>query len=209
MTLHRQDRAFAQRLLRGDEDAFEFFFEQNYSVIYRFALRRMSGDEQGAEEVAQATLCIAFRRISTYRGEAGLLTWVLTICRRQIATWYRDRGRHAAEIAVEDLDLKLAASLETLTDTADNPERRAQRAQIRERIASALDRLPATQRRALQWKYLEGHSVREISVRLEVTEKAAESVLSRARAGFREAFVLLDQAQTLGTSQSRTQGASS
>ncbi len=191
MTLHRQDRAFARRLLAGDEVAFDRFFHDHHPVAYRFALRRMDGDCEAAEEVAQATVCVALRRIATYRGEAALMTWVLTICRREVATWYRNRGRHAPEIAMEDLDRELGAALDTLMDAADDPERSAERAEVRTRIVRALDSLPPRHSSALRWKYIDGYSVREIAARLEASEKAAESVLSRARAGFREAYLLL------------------
>ena len=191
MTLHRQDRAFVGRLLNGDESAFDRFFHEHYPVAYRFALRRMDGDPGAAEEVAQATVCLALRRIATYRGEAALMTWVLTICRREIATWYRNRGRHAPEVAVEDLDREIAAALDVLLDAGDDPERSAERAEVRARIVRALDSLPPRHSSALRWKYIEGYSVREIAARLEASEKATESVLSRARVGFREAYVLL------------------
>ena len=55
----------------------------------------------------------------------------------------------------------------------------------------ALDYLPSRYSQALEWKYCEGLSVNEIAERLEVGAKAAESVLSRARVAFREAFATL------------------
>ena len=45
---------------------------------------------------------------------------------------------------------------------------------------------------ALEWKYAAGLSVREIAERLEISEKAAESLLTRARVVFREAFSVSD-----------------
>ncbi len=191
MNLHLEDRALAKRVRRGDERAFEAFFQRHFSVAYRFSLRRMGGDEAAAEEVAQSTVCTALARIGTYRGEAALLTWVLTICRREIANWYRAEGRHAAAVPVADLDDELASALESLTDTGDDPEKMAERAEVRERIQRALDRVHPRHRQALSWKYIQGRSVREISERLEVSEKAAESVLTRARNSFREAYLVL------------------
>jgi DNA-directed RNA polymerase specialized sigma24 family protein len=40
----------------------------------------------------------------------------------------------------------------------------------------------------LEWKYIDGLSVREMADRLGRTEKAVESVLFRARAAFRTLF---------------------
>jgi RNA polymerase sigma factor (sigma-70 family) len=52
----------------------------------------------------------------------------------------------------------------------------------------ALDHLPTRYGQALEWKYLEGLAVREIGQRLGLEPKAAESLLSRARASFRRVF---------------------
>ena len=41
---------------------------------------------------------------------------------------------------------------------------------------------------ALEMKYINGNSVAEIAKKLGIGEKAAESVLSRARVAFREGF---------------------
>ena len=47
-------------------------------------------------------------------------------------------------------------------------------------------------RSALEWKYIDKLSVREIAERLDVTEKAAESMLFRGRREFRERMLLKD-----------------
>jgi RNA polymerase sigma-70 factor (ECF subfamily) len=52
----------------------------------------------------------------------------------------------------------------------------------------ALDHLPGHYKEALVGKYLEGASVDEIGRRLDLRYKAAESLLTRARQAFREAF---------------------
>ena len=55
----------------------------------------------------------------------------------------------------------------------------------------ALDRFPPHYGNALEWKYLDDVPVKEIAVRLGVSPKAAESLLTRARDSFREAFSAL------------------
>ncbi len=55
-------------------------------------------------------------------------------------------------------------------------------------MEATLDALPGRYGEALEWKYIDGLSVREIAERLTLSEKAAESVLTRARESFREAI---------------------
>jgi len=52
-----------------------------------------------------------------------------------------------------------------------------------------MDELPEQHRVALEWKYVDKLSVREIAERLQTTEKAAESILFRARRTFRDRLI--------------------
>ena len=58
-------------------------------------------------------------------------------------------------------------------------------------MRATLDYLPARYACALEMKYIRGCSVDEIGEKLNISSKAAESVLSRARAAFKEGFMSL------------------
>ncbi|MGB5512046.1 MAG: sigma-70 region 4 domain-containing protein, partial [Woeseiaceae bacterium] len=55
-------------------------------------------------------------------------------------------------------------------------------------VKTTLEYLPANYATALEMKYIQGCSVAEIAARLNIGTKAAESVLSRARAAFKDGF---------------------
>jgi DNA-directed RNA polymerase specialized sigma24 family protein len=61
-------------------------------------------------------------------------------------------------------------------------------------VSAVMDRLSDDQRLALEWKYVDGLSVRQIAHRLDRTEKAGEATLYRARNSFREAFERVSRA---------------
>jgi RNA polymerase sigma-70 factor (ECF subfamily) len=58
-------------------------------------------------------------------------------------------------------------------------------------VQATLDHLPGRYGQVLEWKYIQGLSVDEIATRLGVGYKAAESLLTRARGAFRDAFGLV------------------
>ena len=58
-------------------------------------------------------------------------------------------------------------------------------------IQATLDNLPAHYGDVLEWKYVDGMSVKEIAAQLSVGPKAAESMLTRARTAFREAIATI------------------
>jgi RNA polymerase sigma-70 factor (ECF subfamily) len=182
-------RFLVARMLRGDESAFSDFFETYFAPLYRFALPRVGGDGSAAEDVVQTTLCRAMRKLSTYRGEAALLTWLCTICRREIATYFEQRSKVPPMVNISEELPEIRSALESLAASVEwRPEDAARRSETARLVQLVLDRLPDRYGDALEWKYIEGLSVNEIAAKLGVAPKAAESVLTRARVAFRDAF---------------------
>jgi RNA polymerase sigma-70 factor (ECF subfamily) len=181
------ERQWVERMLAGDERAFSAFFEDYYPRLYRFALPRVGRNAETAKDVVQATLIKAMRKLGDFRGEAALFTWVCQICRHQIADHVRAERRYSDKvILLEDSD-DVRAALESIEAPAsDDPLRRCDRAELRRLIHAVLDRLPGRYGDALEWRYIEGHSVEEIGQRLGIGHTAAQSLLARARVAFRD-----------------------
>jgi RNA polymerase sigma-70 factor (ECF subfamily) len=187
------ERSLVARMLGGDEEAFESFFELNFAPLYRFALKRAGGDAEAAEEIVQTTLCRAVRKLSSWRGEASLLTWLCAICRNEIASYYESKRKEPSMVDwTEDIP-EIRAAIESLSMRGSDELRRRT---IAGTVQSILDRLPARYGDALEWKYIEGLSVAEIATRLGVAVKAAESLLTRARVAFRDAFSAVQGMET-------------
>jgi RNA polymerase sigma-70 factor (ECF subfamily) len=186
MMIEGTDRFLVHRLLRGDEEAFSEFFNMSFGPLFRFALRRLDGDADTAEDIVQATLCRAVRKLGTWRGEAALLTWLMTICRHEIAESFERRMRIPPMTDLMDDTPEIRAALESLGSA--NAMRDAERSEIATAVQTVLDSLPAHYGDALEWKYIDGLSVAEIAERLAIGIKAAESMLTRARNAFRDGF---------------------
>lgn len=186
------DQQLVERLLRGDARAFDQFFNEYYPKLFRFVKRRLPGDSAMAEDVAQATICRALESLRTWRGEAALMTWLCTLCRRELSVRWRDAQPYAAGPALAEDDPEVRASLESLlTAEGSDPLLLAGQQELRASICAALDYLPAPYADILEWKYVRDMSVAEIAQRLGRSAKATESLLTRARDAFRETFTLL------------------
>ena len=84
---------------------------------------------------------------------------------------------------------EVRAALESLAAAeGSGPDEAARRGEIKRFVQVTLDSLPPRYGNALEWKYIEGLSVKEIADRLAVGPKAAESILTRARQAFRDGF---------------------
>ena len=181
------DRLLVKRLLGGDERAFDEFFRTCFPRLYRFALTRLNHDEDAAEEMAQATLCRAFSALGTYRGEAALFTWLCAICRHEIGAHLRRERKESTTSASLDDSPETQAALESIAVALETtPEDDLDRQNVARVVQTILDYLPAAYGDALEWKYVLGLSVKEIANRLNLSPKAAESLLTRAREAFRK-----------------------
>lgn len=189
MPVYLDDKRLVKQLLAGDQRAFDRFFEENFARLYRFAIVRLSDDPDGAREVVQIALTRAVRSLHTYRAESALFTWLCAICRNEINDWFRQQGRYRDHIVlVEDFPEVQAAVDSFQAPLEDSPERHYQRVEVMRLIQVALDRLPANYGNVLEWKYVEGHSVKEISARLEIGTEATQSLLARAKRAFADVY---------------------
>jgi len=186
-------------MLGGDESAFEEFFDTAYPILYRFSLVRLDFDRDAAADVAQAAICKAIGKLRTFRGEAALLTWLCTFCRHELYAFHRrNPGRFEVELAEDDPEIR--AALESLrASTVEDLETRLDHHKAASIVQRVLDHLPPRYADVLEWKYVDELPVQEIAVRLGLGLKAAESLLTRARRAFRDAFQAIAPAWAVGT----------
>lgn len=183
-----RDRALAREVAGGDAGAFDRFFREYFPRLFRFALARVGDDPALAEEVVQRTMCIVVRKMNSYRGEALLFTWLCQICRNELSAVYRQHGADLrADVPIDDHPA-VQAALESMIGEDFRPDAVRHREELAGFVRATLDYLPDNYATALEMKYIHGCTVAEIAHRLGVGDKAAESVLSRARAAFREGF---------------------
>ena len=185
---NEEERRLVERMRAGDERAFERFAERYLPGLYRFASRRLAPDRELTREIAQSTACKAIAGLDGYRGEAPLFTWLCACCANEIAAHFRRLSRRPQEVELEETGARAGLVGAVPTPAAVGPEERLLRLERGELVHAALDRLPESYARAVEWRYLEGLPVEEVARRLQTGYKAAESLLSRARKAFREVY---------------------
>jgi RNA polymerase sigma-70 factor (ECF subfamily) len=194
MPIYFEDRKLVKRLLAGDERAFSQFFEENFSRLYRFALARLSSDPEATREVVQTALTKALKNMHTYRGEAALFSWLCVICRNELIDAVRRNSRYHETIVLTEDYPEIRDIVEALDapDSGD-PNRQYQKYEVSRLIQVALDKLPPRYGDALEWKYIEGYSVKEIAERMNLSHEAAQSLLARAKKAFRDMYGTLTE----------------
>jgi RNA polymerase sigma-70 factor (ECF subfamily) len=183
------ERKLVRGMLAGNERAFEEFSDAYSPALYRFASSRLNHDRELTCDIVQTTMVKAISKLTTFRGEAALMTWLCACCKSEIAAHFRRGQRRSAEVEWTD-DLEPSASPLNRTPP-EGPEDSLLRDEVAGLVHAALDLLPPRYGQVLEWKYIDNLPVKEIADRMKLRMKAAESLLTRARSSFRETFARL------------------
>lgn len=164
----------------GDAAALETLYRTYLPSVWRYAYAQLCGDVAAVEDVVSETFLAAVRQVARLRPGGGRLSgWLIGIARHKVGDVRRRRVRTRTG-AGDDEPIADA-------DASADPRAASETAELRARVAAVIDRLPDEQRQVLEWKYLDGLSVRDMADRLGRTEKAVEAALYRARNAFRDA----------------------
>ncbi len=189
MAIYLDDKRLVKQFLANDEQAFDRFFSDNFARLYRFALTRLKDDPDGTREVVQIALTKAIRKLHTYRGESALFTWLCAITRNEMSDWLAKQGRYRQHIVLTEDFPEIQAAVDSFqAPQSDNPEQNYQRAELVRLIQVALEQLPPKYGDVLEWKYIDGYSVNEIAVKLELGNEATQSLLARAKRAFSDVY---------------------
>ncbi|HSM44645.1 MAG TPA: RNA polymerase sigma factor [Acidimicrobiia bacterium] len=161
----------------GDREAFELFYRRNAPWL-EVRLRRRCADSDMVVDVLQETFLAVWRAAGSYRGSGRSAAWLWTIASHRVVDAYRRRAvRPKASEEAEDFlvsapsaeDVALISSLDV-------------------GLVHALERLSPELRAVLQATVLDGLSIRETAVLLDVSEGTVKSRAFRARHQVREAL---------------------
>jgi RNA polymerase sigma-70 factor (ECF subfamily) len=192
------DAAWRARALEGHADAITALTDEALQPLYRFCLYRVGRNRHLCEEVVQETLLRVLRDLRQYdpeRAASNIFPWLTGLARNEI---HRALGREKAaslELLWARMDKELLAFYARL-DSEPFTDELLQREETRELVNATMAQLPPHYREALEAKYVNGSSVRDLASSWHVSEKAVESQLTRARKAFRATFLGL--ARNLG-----------
>lgn len=147
-------------------------FHAEADTIFGYLLLRC-GSRAIAEDLAGETFLAASRLFAAGRGGEVTPAWLQTVARRRLVDHWRQSTasrRRASRLVTERHREQVPAH---------DPDRE---------IDHVLASLPERQRAVLVLRYLDDQSVSEVATILDLTYKATESLLSRARASFAAAY---------------------
>ena len=195
----RSDAQLLRSMQMGDASAWQELYQRLLPSAWRLAWQ-LVGDRQVAEDLVAESLLALCRQAKDLDPEKiKLFGWVRGVIRHKAMDHHRANARRSAAI---DQRAILQAASEAQKQSDNLPAARSEQVEQVNDVIAVLEGLDETKRQCLQWKYLERLSVREMAARLDLTVKAVESILYRARLEFRERFEKREQACDTATSTS-------
>ncbi|KAF0183404.1 MAG: RNA polymerase sigma-70 factor, ECF subfamily [Alphaproteobacteria bacterium] len=170
----RDDAALVAAALAGDSRAFTEIMRRHKEAIYRF-VRRYVGDADEAYDIVQETFVSAWSALSGFDKTRPLPAWLRRIALNKCRDWSRRRQVRRFFFAAESID---ASPREIAAPTpADNADQEALLAALDARLAA----LPPSLKEVLILTLFEGLSQKEAARVLNVSPKAIETRIYRAR----------------------------
>lgn len=171
------------QLKAGNEAAFRQLVESCQDMVFNTVVGIVQ-DMQEAEDVAQEVFIQVYRSISTFRGDARLTTWIYRIAITKALDWQRKKKLRRA--------VNTVASWVGLGEPENEPVHfyhpgiQLEEKEKAAMLFKAIQLLPENQRVCLLLLKTEGLSYEEVAEILQVSIKAVESLMHRARENLRK-----------------------
>lgn len=169
---NNNETALIAQSLNGDHYAYGELVDRYKNAIYYhcFAIVR---NEDAAEDIAQETFITAYYKLTLYKPQYRLSTWLFKIATNKALDWLKKAGR---EVAADDELLAGIAS------TQPGPDKLAVYAELHR----AVKHLPVRHRAVVSLHYWQGFSYAEIATVLSVPVGSVRGWMSRAKEQLRK-----------------------
>jgi len=156
------DRELIERINAGDADAFETLYQRHRDWVYRLAYR-FTGNHEDALDVLQETFTYLLKKFPGFELTAALTTFLYPAVKHRALNL---RQRRTPDHADESM-------LNAIPAPQVSPTGRAE-------LAAVLAALPAQQREVVLMRFLDGLSLEEIRVALDIPLNTVKSRLYNA-----------------------------
>ncbi|PAL24979.1 RNA polymerase sigma factor [Sphingopyxis sp. GW247-27LB] len=169
------DKELAAQARAGRERAYRELLARYKAAVFGLIVRQV-GDVDEAMDLTQEAFVAAFAAIDRYDGERSFRIWISRIAINKCRDWARRRKVRAFFARA----LPIEAAHAVVSDTP-LPDREADDRSELARVQAAMARLPQKLREVLVLRGVEEVSQAEAAAMLNVSEKAVETRLYRAR----------------------------
>jgi RNA polymerase sigma-70 factor (ECF subfamily) len=179
------------RVRDDDDDAFGQLVARYWARVFGHFCKQL-GDRQEAEDLTQEVFLRVYRHRQRYEPRAKFATWLFHITQNLGRNALRSRRRHPC--------LRLGSLTQAsdgpwvdrlLPDRGEAPSGPMERLELARRVRAAVAELAGRQRTAVEMHQFQDLTYAEIADEMDMTPKAAKSLLYRARKQLRATLTAL------------------
>ena len=178
------DEDVMERCALGSETAFRALV-QRYRTRLMNLVCRFINDRDRAEEISQEVFLRVYRNRERYRKSGKFSTWIFTIAVNLTKNEIRSRVRHKGTFSLDAVDEESGQGM-SFPDLGPGPDEDLNAAEIRSKVAEALEKIPPRYREAVILRDVEGLSYEEVGEILRIPGGTVRSRINRARLMLKE-----------------------
>lgn len=179
--------ALLQSICNGENEAFRQFYQLFKDRVYNTCLSHLQ-NVSDAEEATQDVFIEVHKNACSFKATAAASTWVYRITINKCIDRIRHNKRQKRFAFVTSIFNKDTGDLAYDPAGFNHPGILTENKEKAAQLFNAIRQLPENQQTAFVLKQIEGLSQREISKIMDMTEKAVESLLQRAKSKLRKSL---------------------
>jgi RNA polymerase sigma-70 factor (ECF subfamily) len=187
----RMDADLIRRAQQGDSEAFATLFHSHKTRIYSLCFR-MTNNAAEAEDLAQDAFLQVFRKLSTFRGDSALSTWLYRIAVNTVLMHFRRKT--PCRISLDE-PIRSQDDSKSVRREYGTRDGRLDSAVTRVALTRAISELPEGYRAIFLLHEVDGYQHREIAKLLGCSVGNSKSQLHKAKLKIRDFLSQVPDAQ--------------
>lgn len=179
--------SFIERILNGDSKAVVQFYKSYSPKILSYLIKKLPRRED-AEDLTNDIFLEAIDSLSLLQAEKNISAWLYKIAHNKMVDFYRKRK-------IKSILLSQVPFLQIVASEIHQPEFQLEKNKIRDNIELALHSISEKYQKILRLHYEDQIPVKTLAAIFNLSFKATESLLFRARQSFKLAYVRTELAE--------------
>ena len=154
------------------------FYDKHKTLIYNLALN-YCGNKEDAEEITQDVFLAVFKKMSIFRHESKIETWIYRIAINKSLDYLKAKKRFKRNFINDGISIDQVS--QTKFSDFNHPGVLLESKEKIQEIYSCINRLPEDYRTVIILLKIENRTYKEVSEIMKISIKAVESLFNRAK----------------------------
>ncbi len=175
-----EDEEIVYRITKGDESAFDLFYERHWKFVFNAAFKRVE-DREAAQDITQEVFCQFWQQHQSDKVPVigNVRAYLYGTVRNQVFKWI-DREKKYVSIS---------ETLDELLERSGEPDAAMLFDELFSTYRKVVERLSPQQRLIFNLRYEEGKTSQEIAEELKLSDKTVRNQLGRALGKVKAVFM--------------------